>query len=734
MKKGLLSLLALALTVVGCQNYDDQFAELTSLIEDLQTEVEGLPDVTSQVTALQNTVSGLATAASVQSLSTTVGGLATAQSLTDGLAALQAEIDALELLIANAATADDVADINAELADIQADLDELLEANSTINQSITIRNLATLQYVESLISTATDAPNVIVNGNVTIEVDEADFDADQVVRVNDVAAKLATVLGSVDITNTFTPATKLNFTALSFVDSDTTISGDTNLADGDTSNDVLATITGDLTITNVTGDLNLSGLTSASDITVPTAVTALLFGAVEADSFSTTGSATGELQLFAATRVDGGDSVVNNLYAPLATDVDIKMSAAASNTIVNAATAATIDITGNSAAGNSLTLTATDSTIIHVDALSAISTLTSNKVGQLHVGALANATHIDADAVVANLAALASVSNGIEMHGITNFNAPALDVSGVVSITAATAATVKDISSGYSFGAPEVENLTISALADTNSFELTGAGFDFGSLTDLTVTGVADSAPSITTQTNAVSSTSANLENVTTAGTLDELILNVGRDLESVSTDGHIRHFELRGGGTSLTAVSLSHEHIEGSDAATLIVAGNSALTGVTTAELDEIGNITIEDNAALASFDLSSFTTLPQLGSYTITLDDNNTSGNYVVATLLVTTTAARVERIRSASLATLKPIMALAAASSNVDYSFSGEILTNVTTSTRSNVNDDIVATSTNTETLEWIITPANGVTNSSTVATGTLEESDFTLVETL
>ena len=76
----------------------------------------------------------------------------------------------------------------------------------------------------------------------------------------------------------------------------------------------------------------------------------------------------------------------------------------------------------------------------------------------------------------------------------------------------------------------------------------------------------------------------------------------------------------------------------------------------------------------------------------------------------------------------------MALAAASSNVDYSFSGEILTNVTTSTRSNVNDDIVATSTNTETLEWIITPANGVTNSSTVATGTLEESDFTLVETL
>ena len=37
MKKGLLSLLALALTVVGCQNYDDQFEELTSQITSLQT-------------------------------------------------------------------------------------------------------------------------------------------------------------------------------------------------------------------------------------------------------------------------------------------------------------------------------------------------------------------------------------------------------------------------------------------------------------------------------------------------------------------------------------------------------------------------------------------------------------------------------------------------------------------------------------------------------------------------
>ena len=42
MKKGLLSLLAVALTVVGCQNYDDQFDELSDQITALSATVQGL--------------------------------------------------------------------------------------------------------------------------------------------------------------------------------------------------------------------------------------------------------------------------------------------------------------------------------------------------------------------------------------------------------------------------------------------------------------------------------------------------------------------------------------------------------------------------------------------------------------------------------------------------------------------------------------------------------------------
>ena len=35
MKKGLLTLLAAALTIVGCQDYDSQFKELTTLVTNL---------------------------------------------------------------------------------------------------------------------------------------------------------------------------------------------------------------------------------------------------------------------------------------------------------------------------------------------------------------------------------------------------------------------------------------------------------------------------------------------------------------------------------------------------------------------------------------------------------------------------------------------------------------------------------------------------------------------------
>ena len=50
MKKGLLGLLVVALTVVGCKDYDDKFNDLNSKITALSTSVSELDGIQTTVT------------------------------------------------------------------------------------------------------------------------------------------------------------------------------------------------------------------------------------------------------------------------------------------------------------------------------------------------------------------------------------------------------------------------------------------------------------------------------------------------------------------------------------------------------------------------------------------------------------------------------------------------------------------------------------------------------------
>ena len=68
MKKGLLTLLAAALTIVGCQDYDSQLKKLTTLMTNLATEVAGLKTVSDEIATLKQTVDGLASSLDVSSL------------------------------------------------------------------------------------------------------------------------------------------------------------------------------------------------------------------------------------------------------------------------------------------------------------------------------------------------------------------------------------------------------------------------------------------------------------------------------------------------------------------------------------------------------------------------------------------------------------------------------------------------------------------------------------------
>ena len=673
MKKGLLSLLAVALTVVGCQNYDDQFDELSDQITALSSTVQGLSSVADQITALSNTVNGLATAASVSGLQ---GDVTT----------IKAAVDALTASLADVATAADLGVISSTLAGVQADVKELLAANAVINQNLVINNVATLEYVESLISTDADDPNVIVNGTVIVTVDEAAFTggADQLARIKAVTDKIATSLKTVTITNTYSPSTILSFANLAFVDNALVIDGNSNLADGDPANDVLRTVTGDLTISNIKGDIDLSLLTSADDVTVPggAGVTALRMGSITAASLSTAGEAKGHLNLVSATQVDGGKSTVSSIVANVATDIDFT---AAATVTVSAPKAATIDITGTTLTGD-LSITASSATVVKLPAVTSVGgTITTGNLAELHLPKLSSTATMSTGAKVMDLSALATMGTGggpIINAQILNFNAPKLDTSGIVSIVAATDITIKDHSAGSNIYALAAKNLTISELAATNDVNFNVAATVFPALVNLNVTGkLATSSPYITNQTNSVSVTSGVLTTLSVAGTVNDVRLHGAAKLTSLTTAGLIRDFELLG-ASIITSADIGHDHIEGSDAATLRISNAAKLTTVAPSALDEVGNVTLTSLPKLTSFNLGSMVTLPILGGYTITISDTGLTGSYGIASEATTTTQAYTEKIYSNDLMTLKPLMTLASASAVVTYTFAGDIISSVST----------------------------------------------------
>ncbi|MDC0515222.1 hypothetical protein OAN99_05340 [Flavobacteriaceae bacterium] len=156
MKKGLLSILAGALVLVGCQNYDDQFDNLESQISALASTVAGLSQVQSDLSALAGTVTAL---------SSTVNGLGDTidTAVADGLTDIQADINAIETAVADVASSEEVSALQDAVDASQSDLDELLANSSVFQGAITINSPATLDVYHQMGSAI-----AIVNSSVDI--------------------------------------------------------------------------------------------------------------------------------------------------------------------------------------------------------------------------------------------------------------------------------------------------------------------------------------------------------------------------------------------------------------------------------------------------------------------------------------------------------------------------------------------------------------------------------------
>ena len=155
MKKSLLSILAGALLVVGCQNYDDQFDALESQINALASTVAGLSQVQSDLSALAGQVNSLQSALSAE--------IDTA--LADGLADIDAAVASLEAATADVASAEDLAAVQTGIDANQTSLAELLAQSSVFQGSVVVNTPATLDAYHAM-----GDGLAIVNGSVTITV------------------------------------------------------------------------------------------------------------------------------------------------------------------------------------------------------------------------------------------------------------------------------------------------------------------------------------------------------------------------------------------------------------------------------------------------------------------------------------------------------------------------------------------------------------------------------------
>jgi len=182
MKKGLLSILAGALVVVGCQNYDDQFDNLESQISALASTVAGLSQVQSDLSALAGTV------ANVQSALASIPSASEINSaVSEGLAGVQSDIDALETALDNVVSADDLNIVSEAIDDVADDVSDILASNNVYSQELIITNQAELD-----IATGLGGKVALINANVTIELS----DDMNLAELDSVTSKMTAIVGA----------------------------------------------------------------------------------------------------------------------------------------------------------------------------------------------------------------------------------------------------------------------------------------------------------------------------------------------------------------------------------------------------------------------------------------------------------------------------------------------------------------------------------------------------------
>ncbi|MGB1448853.1 MAG: hypothetical protein ACPG8F_03350 [Flavobacteriaceae bacterium] len=261
--------------------------------------------------------------------------------LEAGLIATQAELSEIATAMEGVVTSEELGLISNTMADLQADVRELLENNAVINTNITIIYTTPHQVADSLIDTAADAPNVILDGRLEITINATTFTAAELASINAVIGKLASVLDDIDIENNQSTVT-ISLPNLTFAGYWFTVEGNT------VELPLLGGIGGWARLyydgnIDRTAFPNLTSI--AGGVRVNKGITTLdLTGINISEAFNTVGSPTRQLWLTDATAFNVSTAEATNLNAPRATQVNLGHTDDVPSLTINAPSAKTVEL------------------------------------------------------------------------------------------------------------------------------------------------------------------------------------------------------------------------------------------------------------------------------------------------------------------------------------------------------------------------------------------------------
>ena len=421
-----------------------------------------MTSVSSQVEALSSTVDGI-----ISSL-TMLG--ENAAGIEAGLMAAQSELASITAALEGVVTSEELGLISSTLAELQADINEILENNAIVTQNITINSIPSLELAEQLVDPAADAPNIILDGTLTIDIGVNTFTDAQLDRVNAVTAKLATILSHVAVENDQSTTT-ISFPNLVFVD------GNFEVINNPVNIPVSSSITGNVVL-NYEGAINRATLPTISviegNVSVNRGISLLDLTDINVEgSITSIGSLTGQLWLTDATTVNVATAEIINLNSPKATSVVMGHEDDLASLTIYAPVADTVDIATDEIVGTTIITAGGTSTINLNNVVKA--NLTNVSAGTVNYAKL---TQFGAAAVVTatsvNLSELTTNASGtLTFPTATSFVAPKLSVT--LAINAPEATRVEIASSGVTpLNIPDVENLTINKLGNMVDFSTAG--------------------------------------------------------------------------------------------------------------------------------------------------------------------------------------------------------------------------------------------------------------------